>query len=229
MKGLPNATTFLSSGFAFRCLKKPNDELVSSFSPHPVAVAQHPLQVGEMAVNAVCGVRDAHLYVVVPSEQQRQVAPEAQVCAAQILVCVMAFARLGIGGSFLEIVTPLLTPFPEHPLERLLVRLGQHIHYLFEFHGSLCLGMLCEVFSNSLLLVELAPLHLFVWEHLWKPFAPVANHCRHLIALTSQLGNSLGIQGVCLILDKVPQQVSVRKFVLKQHHSVLSAPICGIH
>ena len=116
-----------------------------------------------MAVNAVCGVRDAHLYVAVPSEQQRQVTPDAQVCAAQFLVGVMAYARLGIGGPFLEIIIPLLTPIPEHPLERLPVCLGQHIHYPFEF------------------------------------------------------------------LHKVPQQVSVCKLILEQHHSVLSAPICGIH
>lgn len=166
MKGLPYATAFLSSGFAFRCLKKPNDELVSSFAPHPVVVSEHPLQVGEMAVNAVCGIRDAHFYIVVPSEQHRQAAPDAQVCAAQFLVDVMAFASLWIGGPFLEIIIPLLTPVPEHPLERLLVRLGQHIHYPFEFHGRLCLGMLCDVFANSLLLVELAQLHLFAREHL---------------------------------------------------------------
>ena len=81
MKGLPYSTAFLSSGFAFRCLEKPNDEFVVTFATHSIVVAEHSLQVGEVTINAICGIRDAHFYIVILRKQQRQIALDAQVCA----------------------------------------------------------------------------------------------------------------------------------------------------
>ena len=129
MKGLPFVTAFLSLGNTPRCLKKPNDELVSSFPFHPVVVAEHPLELGKVTVNEVGRVRYSHIDVVVPGKQQWEVPLDAQVCATQFPVCIMALARVRIGGSLSEIIFPFCTPLIKHPHKRLLVGPRKHFDY----------------------------------------------------------------------------------------------------
>ena len=192
-------------------------------------VAQHPLELREVPVNKVGGVRYPHLDVVIPGEKQWQVAFDAQVCAAQPLVRVMAFAGLRVRCPFPKVAVPFCAPLSEHPLKRLLVCLGQQVYYLLEFHGGLRFRMLRDILAYGLLLVELAQLHLLAWKHIRKAFAPVKHHRWYLIPHAFKFRYALRVEGVGLILHEVPQQVPPRKGILEQHHSVLAAPVCGVH
>ena len=127
----------------------------------------------------------------------------------------MAFARFWIRCPFPKISIPLHAPLAKHAFERLFVCLGQQVYYLLEFLGGFRLRMLRDILTYGLLLVELTQLHLLVGKHLREAFPSVKHYRGYLIPHAFELGYTLRIKGVGLILYEVPQQIPAGKGILE--------------
>ena len=80
-------------GLRFACLEKLIGELLFASARQPVVAQQPRLELREVRVYDVGRVGDADVHVVVPCEQVREIAPDAQVGAAQRLVRVVGLTR----------------------------------------------------------------------------------------------------------------------------------------
>ena len=94
---------------------------------------------------------------------------------------IVAFACFRIRDSLLEIAMTFLAPLSEQIFERLLIDVGQYIHYLFWLHSSLGFRLICDILTHCFWLMKFTLLHNFVGKHPWKPFPPVTHHCWYLI------------------------------------------------
>ena len=75
--------------------------------------------------------------------------------------------------------------------------------------------MLRDILAHGLLLVELAQLHLLVGKHLREAFPFVKHYRRYLIPHAFELGYTLLMKGVGLILNEVPQQIPASKGIFE--------------
>ena len=146
-------------GLRFACLEKLIGELLFASARQPVVAQQPRLELREVRVYDVGRVGDADVHVVVPCEQVREIAPDAQVGAAQRLVRVVGLTRSHLLRPLVEVLAPLVVPFLESTHEGLLVRLGKHVRQPLELAGGLRLWPGGQVLPHSLLLVELADLY----------------------------------------------------------------------
>ncbi len=181
-----------------------------------------------MRIDDVGCVGDAAAHEVVPCEQVRKVALDAQVGAAQRLVCVMGLPRRVL-RPLVEVFFPSLVPFPESPDEGFLVCFGEHVRQQLEFAGGLRLRLGGQVLPNGLLLVELAYLDGYAAEGLQQPAPAVAHDAGNLVAHRQKGVHPLDVHGHRLRLHEVPQQVLARQRVLEQHHAKVPAPVGRVH
>ena len=128
----------------------------------------------------------------------------------------MAFARLWIHRPFPKIIAiPLHAPLAKHAFERLFVCLGLQVYYILEFPVGFRIRMFRDILAHGLLLVELAQLHLLVRKHLREAFPSVKHYRGYLIPHAFELGYTLRIKGVGLVLYEVPQQIPTGKGILE--------------
>ncbi len=220
---------FFSIGLRVTCLEKLIGEFLLAPARQPVVAQQPRLELREVRVDDVGRVGDAAAHVVVPCEQVRQVAPDAQVGAAQRLVRVVGLPRIRLLRPLVEVLAPLVVPFPESPHERLLVCLGEHVRQPLELACGLRLRLGGQVLPHGLLLVELADLDGYAAECFQQPAPAVAHDADDLVSHRQEGAYTLDVHGHRLRLHEVPQQILARQCVLEQHHPEVAPPVGRVH
>ena len=216
-------------GLRVACLEKLIGELLLAPARQPVVAQQPRLELREVRVYDVGRVGDAAAHVIIPCEQVRKIAPNAQVGAAQRLVRVVGLARTCHLRPLVEILAPPAVPFLESAHEGLLVRLGERVRQPLELTGSLRLRLGGQILPHRLLLVELANLDGYAAERLQQSAPAVAHDADNLVSHRQEGAHPLDVHGHGLRLHEVPQQILARQCVLEQHHSEVAPPVGRVH